>query len=166
MLWYLRGESAILAQIPNEQSHPSVSQSYFDFLLKGTVPFSSSDLVSKLISHRFHATMYGGEPVAYPPVLPVPGHTDTKSSNQSNRSWPDHPLPPYMGYTFTAMCDLWSIVQEVLAFYNSPTDRALSERVSLSFAEQKYQKLLAWADTIASKLSYGSHRPLHAYIFQ
>ncbi|EXA28888.1 hypothetical protein FOVG_19546 [Fusarium oxysporum f. sp. pisi HDV247] len=113
----------------------------------------------------FHATMYGGEPIACPPVLPLPGEGSWERSDTNDARWPVHSLPAYMGCTFTAMCRLWSIVQEVLIFYNIPPTTAPVERTPLSFAEQKYQKLLSWADTLSSELARNSHRPLHVYIF-
>lgn len=120
----------------------------------------------KLMFCRFHATMYGGEPIACPPALPLPGEGNRGKSDTNDTRWPVHSLPAYMGCTFKAMCRLWSIVQEVLIFYNSPPTIALTERTPLSFAEQKYQELLSWADTLSSELVCNSHSPLHIYIFQ
>lgn len=110
--------------------------------------------------------MYGGKPVAYPPILPLPGKSDRGIVGTSDIQLPAHSLPHYMGGTFTAMCELWSIVQEVLAMYNIPRDESLAEKVSLAFAEQKYQKLLSWADSLARELERNSHSLLHVYIFQ
>ncbi|CAI6341681.1 unnamed protein product [Periconia digitata] len=113
----------------------------------------------------FHATMYGGEPIACPPVLPLPGEGNKGKSHQNDTQRPVHSLPDYMGCTFTAMCRLWSIVQGVLMFYNSSPNIAHARRTPLSFAEQKYQELLSWADSLSSKLVRNSRSPLHVYIF-
>lgn len=112
--------------------------------------------------------MYGGEPISYPPALPRPG--DESREGVGETQWPAHPLPSYVGCTFTALCRLWSTVQEVLAVYNIPHDTALAARIPLSFAEEKYQNLLSWADTWAetstNRLSRNGISQLHVYIFQ
>jgi hypothetical protein len=110
--------------------------------------------------------MYGGKPVPYPPVLPLPGKSDRGIPGLSDIQWPAHPLPDYMGGTFLVMCELWSIVQQVLAMYNAPRDGSLAEKVPLAFAEEKYQKLLSWADSLARELERKSHSLLHVLIFQ
>lgn len=71
-----------------------------------------------------------------------------------------------MGHTFGAICRLWTIVQEVLALYNISSNVSLPGRVPLSFAEEKYQKLLDWADTLTRDLARNKFGLGHVYIFQ
>lgn len=71
-----------------------------------------------------------------------------------------------MGHTFTAICKLWSITQEVIALYNGSSKTHLSKKVPLSFAEEKYQKLLSWADTLTQELARNEESPAHVRIFQ
>lgn len=44
--------------------------------------------------------------------------------------------------------------------------RSLSQRVPLAFAEAKYQRLLAWTDTLAMGMARGEYSPAHVLIFQ
>lgn len=64
------------------------------------------------------------------------------------------------------MSKFWMIVQEILAVYNMQDDAPLVERVIPSFAEAKYQKLLAWADTLPVELSNNANNAAHVYLFQ
>lgn len=79
---------------------------------------------------------------------------------------PVHQAPDYVGQTFTAMSKFWTIAQEILAVYNMEDDLPLVERVIPSFAEAKYQKLLAWADTLPPSLSNNTNSAAHVYLFQ
>lgn len=110
--------------------------------------------------------MYGGKSVPYPPILPIPGKHNREIAGAVCTSWPPHPTPDYMGGTFTALCELWAIVQEVLALYNTPRDGPLADMVPLSFAEEKYRKLLSLAGTFTRELARHSHNLLHVQIFQ
>lgn len=71
-----------------------------------------------------------------------------------------------MGQTFTALSKLWIIVQECLAVYNMEDGAPLVERVIPSFAEAKYQQLLAWADNLSPSLSNNLNSAAHAYLLQ
>ena len=69
-----------------------------------------------------------------PPRFVIPGDVKT---------W--H-LAEYMGDTFTRLCKLWLIVNQVaLAYYAEPRGNIV-ERTSLRFAEQTYGKMLSWAE--------------------
>ena len=71
-----------------------------------------------------------------PPKFVIPGDTDT---------WQ---LPDYMGTTFTRLCGLWLIVNQVaVLYYAGPRRGSISERTSLEFAQKTYIRLLQWADT-------------------
>jgi len=58
-----------------------------------------------------------------------------------------------MGSTFTSLCKLWVIVQETLSVYFSAGDEPLQQRAFLAFAEEKYQRLLAWARDLNEAMS-------------
>ncbi|KAG6004552.1 hypothetical protein E4U21_000936 [Claviceps maximensis] len=75
------------------------------------------------------------------------------------------PFPLHMGRTFQTLCEFWTLMQEVFAVYNKLDSRPLRERVSLAFAEAKYQKLLAWSDNVESSVSREEHSPGHVLIF-
>jgi hypothetical protein len=71
-----------------------------------------------------------------PPKFVIPGDTDT---------WR---LPDYMGTTFTRLCELWLIVNQVaLLYYAEPRRGSISEPTFLEFAQEMYTRLLEWADT-------------------
>jgi hypothetical protein len=71
-----------------------------------------------------------------PPKFVIPGDTDT---------WR---LPDYMGTTFTRLCELWLIVNQVaLLYYAEPRCGSIFERTSLEFAQGTYSRLLEWANT-------------------
>jgi hypothetical protein len=57
-------------------------------------------------------------------------------------------------------------VQEILAVYNMHEDTPLVKRVIPAFAESKYQKLLAWADTLHTELANDAKSAPHVYLFQ
>ncbi|KAH7028886.1 uncharacterized protein B0I36DRAFT_363500 [Microdochium trichocladiopsis] len=50
------------------------------------------------------------KPIHAPPSFPIPGG---RAADRSD--WPVDSLPPYYGSTFTALCQLWTIMQEVAA---------------------------------------------------
>jgi hypothetical protein len=79
----------------------------------------------------------------------VPG--DENRITTGGFSWPAHPLPMYMGSTFTSLCKLWVIVSEVLSVYFSSGTESLQQRAFLSFAEEKYQRLLSWANNLTTE---------------
>ncbi len=110
--------------------------------------------------------MYGGNTIQHPPILPHPGTNSQRDADAFGIQWPAHPLPGYVGHTFTFLCKLWSIVQDILSLYNVPSSKPIAERVPLSFAEQKYQEMLFWADTFTSELAQNPHHQLHVDIFQ
>ncbi|KAG5971061.1 hypothetical protein E4U55_001322 [Claviceps digitariae] len=110
-------------------------------------------------------------PIQHPPTLPVPGSADAGPVHHGNSDAGSDgmttSLSLSMGRTFQTLCGFWTLMQEVFAVYNNRLDpRPLRERVSLAFAEAKYQKLLAWSDSVESSVSRGEHSSGHVLIFQ
>ena len=79
--------------------------------------------------------------------------------------WPSHALPHYMGGTFTALCSLWAIAQEVSAMYLPEGEGLLRDRISLAFAESKYNKLLACVGQLPLDVQRGDRTNPHATDF-
>jgi hypothetical protein len=71
-----------------------------------------------------------------------------------------------MGSTFTALCSLWTIGQEVAAVYHSEGEGTLGDRISLAFAESKYNKLLGCVSNLPSKVERGDDNKSHVLVFQ
>jgi len=109
---------------------------------------------------------YKEPPIRYPPVLPIPGLADAGLDSDAGSYAFTSPFAPYMGRTFQTLCGFWTLMQEVFVVYNGLDPRPLRERVSLAFAEAKYQKLLAWSDSVDRSVSRGEHSPGHVLIFQ
>ncbi|KAK8140363.1 hypothetical protein PG984_000429 [Apiospora sp. TS-2023a] len=99
------------------------------------------------------------------PIPPIPGENVTDEVERFGVVWPAHPLPGYAGYTFGPLCKLWTIVQEVAVVYIAKSNTPVADRVPMSFAESKYQKLLAWSDTLASTYAYGHQSPANNLLF-
>ncbi|OAQ87559.1 nitrate assimilation regulatory protein nirA [Purpureocillium lilacinum] len=115
-----------------------------------------------------HGLYFRDPPIAHPPNLPVPAERSSTIDRQldSSESHEDfRPAPAYMGSTFSTMCRFWTIVQEVAVVYFKHDKRSLSQRVPLAFAEAKYQRLLAWTDTLAMGMARGEYSPAHVLIF-
>ncbi|KAK5994307.1 hypothetical protein PT974_04780 [Cladobotryum mycophilum] len=70
-----------------------------------------------------------------------------------------------MGRSFTVTCQFLTIVQEVALLYFSQDVTPVSDRVPLSFAEAKYQKLLSWSDTLSGDLAWHENCAAHLIIF-
>lgn len=116
-----------------------------------------------LTSCSTHAMSFMEDPINYPPVLPIPGNSVSDSLMQN---WPTHPLPGYMGRTFTFTCKYCVIVQEVAAVYLADTNIGLHQRVSLALAECKFQQMLRWADSLPEDMAIGSSSPPHVLLLQ
>jgi len=70
-----------------------------------------------------------------------------------------------MGRVFPALCTLCVLAQEIAAVYF--IDQEKYPRVSLAFAESKYQKLLNWAATLgAGLLRCEKNTPIGTLTFQ
>lgn len=71
----------------------------------------------------------------------------------------------FMGETFTQYCILLPINRGILSAYlddESPP----TQIVSLAFAEERYQRLLEWADQLPATHALSGDMPHHAAILQ
>ncbi|KZM20236.1 uncharacterized protein EKO05_0003682 [Ascochyta rabiei] len=110
------------------------------------------------------ASFFAKPPIRYPPNLPIPGdNLDILAAPASSGS--TNPSPTHLDHIFAALSKFWVIVQEIFAVYNMQDDAPLVERVIPAFAEAKYQKLLAWADTLHTELGNSKDSTAHAHIF-
>lgn len=98
----------------------------------------------------------------FPPNLPIPG--DAESDQVDVLVFP---LPPYMGKTFTVLCHFWRIVNNFALYYycGGNTEPPLA-RASLTLAEETYQKLMAWTDSVVGYFRKDELSPHHVGIFQ
>ena len=72
-----------------------------------------------------------------------------------------------MGKTFTMLSHFWSIVNVIMHhYYCNDNGTPLQDRATLTIAENTYQQLMAWTDSIASYFSQGELSPHHVDIFQ
>lgn len=117
-------------------------------------------------SFRIHSFFYHGDPIDFPPVLPIPGIPDGTLKNQHGKTWQDHGPPSYMGQTFTLLCKFFTITQEIAAVYFAQEGIPIAERVPLAFAEAKYHKLLVWADSVSQEIERGASTSNHMIFFQ
>jgi hypothetical protein len=116
--------------------------------------------------YRYRGIYYPTEPIEFPPILPIPGDLDGPIDFGSPFLWPPHPLPTYMGHTFQTLSKLWVIIQEIHTLYILTDNTSLENRVPLSFAESKYQSLLAWSDTLLPNMINDENSSVHVLFFQ
>lgn len=116
--------------------------------------------------------LHGGL-VEAPPRLPIPGDDEANAPVPSNpglssgKSSAYHPLPLYMGKTFTAICGLWSIAHTIIwAYYDGANSGSPSQRAHLDTAERCFQELLSWADKLPLELVRGDAMSHHATLIQ
>ena len=79
---------------------------------------------------------------------------------------PSHVLPDYMGQTFPALCRLWALTSDWIAIYYRADSSPMQTHVSVDFAEQMFQKLLAWSDSLHVMLTRGPQSTHHSAILQ
>lgn len=120
---------------------------------------------STLTSCRFLASFFPKPSIRYPPKFPIPGDGFDIFATFDTFE-PPYQAPSYVGQTFVSLSKFWTIAQEILAMYNMEDCAPLIERVIPAFAEAKYQKLLAWADSLPAVLSNNSNSACHVYLFQ
>ncbi|KAF5582748.1 transcription activator acu-15 [Fusarium pseudocircinatum] len=111
-----------------------------------------------------HASYYKGEPIAFPPVLPIPG----LSSGVTTGNWAAYPQAEYLGHSFPEWCKLWTIAQEIQALYYRKDYTPLQKVIPYAFVESKYRKLLHWANNLIQGMTRKDQRfphvsVLHAY---
>ncbi|KAM0227921.1 hypothetical protein ACHAPO_011128 [Fusarium lateritium] len=91
-------------------------------------------------------------PITFPPMFPVPGRNDQDVLDERLAvHWPRHFIPDYTGKTFQALCELWTIMQEVVAVYFA--QQGATMRIPLAFVEAKYQKILSFTDSLPPEMS-------------
>ncbi|KAM0413777.1 hypothetical protein ACHAPD_007018 [Fusarium lateritium] len=91
-------------------------------------------------------------PITFPPMFPVPGRNDQDVLDERLAvHWPCHFIPDYTGKTFQALCELWTIMQEVVAVYFA--QQGATMRIPLAFVEAKYQKILSFTDSLPPEMS-------------
>ncbi|KAG8162117.1 hypothetical protein KVR01_007882 [Diaporthe batatas] len=99
--------------------------------------------------------------IRIPPWLPIPGTGIVRSDGETE----PFELPAYMGQSFTELCGLVPLVNEMLhEYYDSGDGVASSIRASFSFAQGLYRRLLGWADGLPVCLARGDDMPHHAAI--
>jgi len=106
---------------------------------------------------RIHVVYYQHTHIPFPPALPIPGDPRDGADSGLSRS--------LRGNTFPSACRLWMIAQEVLSVYNF-AKAPISERVPLSFAEAKYQKLLVWVGGLDEGMRRAEDCPYEVIMFQ
>ncbi|KAK2764234.1 Nitrogen assimilation transcription factor nit-4-like protein 1 [Colletotrichum kahawae] len=109
----------------------------------------------------------GLEYPGHPPVLPIPGDLISDSSSPGSSSLgvdPSSALPPYMGSTFSTLCQFWRILHGVTLSYYKDKQTSLPEHASIDFAEFKYRELLAWIEGLPSDQALKDHSPHHVVV--
>lgn len=74
-----------------------------------------------------------------------------------------------MGRTFPALCQFWTIVQEIIVVFDPATTRTTTtnkDHVPLAFVESRYQKMLHWMDTLVSDMMQENNKAAHVTFFQ
>jgi hypothetical protein len=115
------------------------------------------------VDDSLHSFYFRDPPILHSPVLPIPGQRSQEAKDIGSSM---AALPKYMGQTFSTFCQFWTLAQEMAVLYLGQDERTLAERVPLAFAESKYQKLLAWTNTVAESMALNDHSPAHVMIFQ
>ncbi|KAF5966582.1 conidial development protein fluffy [Fusarium bulbicola] len=106
-----------------------------------------------------HVLYFHDESIAIPPALPIPGH------ERHDDMWPQHPLPDYMGSSFTKLCEYFTVIQEVAVVYSIGDGKPVVDHVPIAFAEAKYQKILAWADSLGKDMAWDQNSQEHVMLF-
>lgn len=116
-----------------------------------------------------HATLHGmnyqSTHIRIPPWLPIPGSIIIRFDG------PPVPfeLPAYMGNSFSELCRLMPLINEILNNYYGHGDRIppiARASVGLQFAESTYEKLLQWADSLPLSMARGDGMAHHAAVVQ
>lgn len=96
-----------------------------------------------------------------PSWLPIPGTSIIRADGGSE----PFDLPGYMGQSFTELCRLTPLINEMLHdYYDSGDGVAPTNRASFSFAQGLYRRMLEWADTLPVTMARGPGMPHHAAI--
>lgn len=96
-----------------------------------------------------------------PSWLPIPGTAILRSDGESE----PFELPAYMGQSFTELCRLTPLINEMLhEYYDSGDGVAPTNRASFAFAQGLYARMLDWADALPVAMARGDDMPHHAAI--
>lgn len=99
--------------------------------------------------------------IRIPSWLPIPGTPIVRSDGESE----PFELPGYMGQSFTELCRLTPLINEMLhEYYDSGDGVAPTNRASFSFAQGLYGRMLDWADALPVSMARGDDMPHHAAI--
>jgi hypothetical protein len=99
--------------------------------------------------------------IRIPSWLPIPGTNIVRANGESE----PFELPTYMGQSFTELCRLTPLINEMLHEYHDSGDGiAPTRRASFSFAQGLYNRLLGWADDLPVSMARGDDMPHHAAI--
>ncbi|KAH8747471.1 hypothetical protein F5883DRAFT_474402 [Diaporthe sp. PMI_573] len=97
--------------------------------------------------------------IRIPPWLPIPGTDIVRSDGESE----PFELPAYMGQSFTELCLLTPLINQMLhEYYDSGDGVASTIRASFSFAQRLYSRLLGWVDDLPVSMARGDDMPHHA----
>jgi hypothetical protein len=112
--------------------------------------------------NRLRRLYFGDERIPLPPVLPIPGCKDHDDKSLTN------PVPEVMtamSQTFSSVCKLWVIYQEVAAIsYN--LDTAAGGEEHFRAAESKYQELLRWTNSLPADMARKPSCPAYIIYLQ
>lgn len=115
----------------------------YNWLSYVNITLLQSDKASNIVLNRLNIYYVPIKPICYPPTAPIPGESTDEVTAKH-----------LVDKIFGALCRLWVIVQEVAAVY-SLYRHGSDKTMPLSFAEDKYRKLLQWADNLDSDLVQG-----------
>lgn len=96
-----------------------------------------------------------------PSWLPIPGTAIARSHGEPA----PFELPAYVGQSFTELCRLTPLINEMLhEYYGSGDGVAPTRRASFAFAQSLYGRMLDWADALPAAMARGDDMPHHAAI--
>ncbi|KAH8754767.1 hypothetical protein F5883DRAFT_431032, partial [Diaporthe sp. PMI_573] len=99
--------------------------------------------------------------IRIPSWLPIPGTNIVRANGESE----PFELPAYMGQSFTELCRLTPLINEMLREYHDSGDGiAPTKRASFSFAQGLYSRMLGWADDLPVSMARGIDMPHHAAV--
>lgn len=103
--------------------------------------------------------------VTIPPWLPIPGTSIMVNELQDAIPFT---LPSYMGVSFTALCSLTPIINNILLGERGCGDGITgpSAQSSFSFAESMYDLLMGWAQSLPVSMSPVGDIPYHVAVIQ
>lgn len=117
--------------------------------------------MTPLLLGRLLGMNYQNAYIHIPSWLPIPGSVILRSDGESE----PFELPAYMGQSFTELCRLTPLINEMLhEYYDSGDGVAPTNRASFAFAQGLYARMLDWADALPVSMARGDDMPHHAAI--